>query len=282
MKNKSINTEDKTASDIRVIDVAGPFNRTEPIASPNYVIGICHEGRFEADYDFHHVDFVGRQIAVVYPNHILVPTKVSKDYRTTIIDVPSQVFYSMLKHFIGYDHFLNDTAPCFPLSGDQYNTIMRLVEALRVLEKVDSSLRQEMMYAMTEIIIETIHHYHSLVVPKTQSGDSGLLSKRFFRAVMDNCAQHHDVTFYANYFNLSPKYFSTAISRETGHNALYWIQFYLAAKAKQMLYMQSDMPLKYISDELGFSEFSAFSRFFKHVVGVSPSDWRKRVCGERR
>ncbi len=263
--------------DIKVNDVSGPFTGTEPIASPNYVIGICHEGRFEADYDFQHVDFVGRQIAVVYPNHILLPTSVSENYRATIIDVPSDVFYSMLKHFVGRDHFRHETAPCFPLNDDQYNTLMHLVDALRAIDHIGCNAQLEMKHMMTEVIIETVNHYYSLIVPDSDQMSSGMLSKRFFKAVIDNCAEHHDVTFYANYFNLSPKYFSTAIARETGHNALYWIQFYLAAKAKQILYLQSDKPLKFISDELGFSEFSAFSRFFKHVVGVSPSEWRKRT-----
>lgn len=268
----------KCLYDIKLFDINGQLVSYDPIASPNYVIGICHEGRFEANYDFQHVVFNPNELAVVYPNHILVPTNVTTDYRATIIVVPAAVFYSMLSYFIDRDYFRHETEPCFSLTAEEYDHMMRLTDALRVIDVIDCSTRREMKESMTEIIIKTIHHYHAIHHPQTTITSVGMLSKRFFQAIIEYCSAHHDVSFYADYFHLTPKYFSTVIANETGHNALYWIHFYLAAKAKQILYMQRDVPLKNISDQLGFADFVTFSRFFKRLVGISPSEWRKRIC----
>ncbi len=277
MKKTSGKTVNQTP-DIKIKELSGTPLNYEPIASPNYVIGICHEGRFEADYDFQHVVFTSGELAVVYPNHILVPTQVSPNYKATLIDVPSQVFYSMIKHFIDQDHFRYESDPSITLTAEQYDNLMKLVNALRAIDAVDFNTRHEMKEMMTEIIIEVIHHYHSIIRPEGQTATSRMLSRRFFQTIIDHCDKHHDVAFYADLFHLSPKYFSTAIARETGHNALYWIQFYLIAKAKQILYIQSDTPVKTISDQLGFNDFATFSRFFKHLVGVPPTEWRRRIC----
>lgn len=280
--NKISNKSTAYPLDIKVMEISGPPFNTEPIASPNYVISICHKGVFEANYDFEHVVFKANEIAVVYPNHILVPTNVSSDYQATIIDVPSQVFYSMLKHFIDSDHFRFESKPCFALTAEQHNNLMRIVDALRTIDTINFNTSYEMKHSITEIIIEIIHYYHSMVHPEKESSSKEILSKRFFQAVIDHCTEHHDVTFYANHFHLSPKYFSSAIAHETGHNAQHWIQFYLAAKSKQILYMQSDAPLNIISYQLGFNELSSFSRFFKHIVGMSPSEWRNKICSAKK
>jgi len=275
---KSSGKTDNQTPDIKIIELSGTPLNYEPIASPNYVIGICHKGRFEANYDYQHVVFNPRELAIVYPNHIVVPTLVSPDYKATIIDVPAPIFYSLLNHFISRDRFRYESAPSIPLSAEQYGNLMSLINAMRTIDSINFSIRRQMKMMMTEIIIEIMNHYHSLIHPDGSDNNIKILSKRFFQAVIDHCNEHHDVAFYADLFHLSPKYFSTAIARETGHNALYWIQFYLTAKAKQMLYLQSDTPIKTISDQLGFNDFATFSRFFKHLVGIPPTEWRQRTC----
>jgi len=271
----------KMADDIRVIDLDSKPLCHDPIASPDYIICICHKGRFEADYDFQHVSFANHQIAVVYPGHILVPTEISPDYEATLIKVTALVFYGMLNHFIDRDYFRFETEPAFPLTNKQHDNLMRLIDALRALDEVDCSTRREMKTMMTEIIIENIYHYHTLANPNHQISPHSMLSKRFFQAVIDNCYRHHDVAYYADLFHLSAKYFSHVIRRETGQNALYWIHFYLAAKAKQVLYLQSELPLKNISDQLGFPDLPSFSRFFKKVIGITPSEWRENLCTDK-
>ncbi len=54
-----------------------------------------------------------------------------------------------------------------------------------------------------------------------------------------------------------------------------WITTYTIGQAKHLL-SQTDLSIKEIAEQLGFPEQFAFRKYFKRVVGVSPSEYRKR------
>ncbi|MEC7258808.1 MAG: helix-turn-helix transcriptional regulator, partial [Pseudomonadota bacterium] len=45
-------------------------------------------------------------------------------------------------------------------------------------------------------------------------------------------------------------------------------------RARELL-DNSDLPMSEISERLGFSEMASFSRFFRRVAGLPPSNYRK-------
>lgn len=51
-------------------------------------------------------------------------------------------------------------------------------------------------------------------------------------------------------------------------------------KAKQLLLLNSSMPLKRVAEQSGFSDLSNFRRTFKAVTGLYPSEWLKKVLVE--
>lgn len=53
------------------------------------------------------------------------------------------------------------------------------------------------------------------------------------------------------------------------------ISTYITVRAKSLLDSREDYSIQQISDFLGFSEPSSFSRFFKRETGMNPKDYRK-------
>jgi AraC-like DNA-binding protein len=101
------------------------------------------------------------------------------------------------------------------------------------------------------------------------------LFNRFYEAIIQHHRESHEMAFYARICCLSPKHFSEVIKRDTGISANKWISTYLTVRAKSLLDSREDYSVQKISDYLGFSEQSSFSRFFKRETGMSPRDYRK-------
>lgn len=83
------------------------------------------------------------------------------------------------------------------------------------------------------------------------------------------------VKYFADKVCLSPNYFGDLIKKETGKTAIDYIHAKIIDLAKEMLLGTEDT-INQISYELGFQYSQHFNRFFKKVMGVTPSTYRKQ------
>ncbi len=70
------------------------------------------------------------------------------------------------------------------------------------------------------------------------------------------------------------------INSEERMNFNVWINTLRIEDAKLLLVAEPELPIAEISDAVGFSEQSAFSRQFKNITGSSPLAWRKQNAGD--
>lgn len=89
-----------------------------------------------------------------------------------------------------------------------------------------------------------------------------------------NYAKRHDVQFYADSLNISPKGLSKATKKELGRTTLELIRDKIIIEAKRDLYNNSKS-VKEVSYNLGFDDPAYFSRFFKKVTTYAPRDYQK-------
>lgn len=80
---------------------------------------------------------------------------------------------------------------------------------------------------------------------------------------------------YARLQNLHPNYLSNVIKTKTGKSISTWIADKTIAEAKSRLTNSADS-IKEITFQLGFSESTNFSNFFKKHTGCSPNTYRKQ------
>jgi len=100
------------------------------------------------------------------------------------------------------------------------------------------------------------------------------LLKGFKQAVDEHFSEWHKVNQYADVLHVHPDYLNQAVKNLTGRTAKEHIQSRIILAAKRMLKF-SALSAKEIAFELGFSEASHFSQFFKKCTGQSPSHWAK-------
>ncbi len=103
--------------------------------------------------------------------------------------------------------------------------------------------------------------------------------KQLFGKFMALVKLHHasvrGVKFYAGELCLTPNYLSGAIKEYTGKTATEWVDGYVILEAEIML-RDSDVSVQEIACRLNFPSQSAFGKYFKKHVGLSPKQYRNR------
>lgn len=100
-----------------------------------------------------------------------------------------------------------------------------------------------------------------------------LYTHEFVRLVQKHFRLEHSVRFYANKLCISPKYLSLVVKESTGRSAAEIIDEFLLLEAKNLLRF-SGKNIQQVAYELNFSNQSSFGKYFKHLTGMSPSEFQ--------
>jgi two-component system response regulator YesN len=82
----------------------------------------------------------------------------------------------------------------------------------------------------------------------------------------------------SQYLNISKNYFCSMFKQETGINFLNYIVQQKIERAKKML-VEENMKVYEVSERLGYSDTTYFSKIFKRNVGVTPQDYKRGELG---
>lgn len=97
----------------------------------------------------------------------------------------------------------------------------------------------------------------------------------FIDYVEDHFRQMRDVKDYAKALNMSVGTLNKSVTKISGKRPLEIINDRIALEAKRMLNYSLELKVKQVSGMLGFDDVSNFVKFFKHIVGMTPSDFRE-------
>lgn len=96
---------------------------------------------------------------------------------------------------------------------------------------------------------------------------------KFITLLSNNFKRERTVGFYAEQMCVTPKYLSLLIKEFSGKSAAEWIDNYVITEAKTLL-RYSTMSIQEVAYELSFSSQSFFGKYFKHLTGMSPSEYK--------
>ena len=90
-----------------------------------------------------------------------------------------------------------------------------------------------------------------------------------------NYRQEIQLSDLSDYAQVSPNYICSLFKKEVGMNISKYVMEYRIKKAKVLL-LTTNMKSYEIAVETGFANESYFSRSFKKMTGVSPSEFRRQ------
>lgn len=242
--------------------------------STDMVIAICNSGLSHSYFDMQPVCFQPKDISVMLPGHIISNGENTDDYSALLIII-SQSFYD---EFINRDSFRKfykyRYKPCCHLNDEEFRRLEAILNALTVVIDSRHPKRLSMIAEMLDVFFYELTFYRGDNSFQESTGN-GVLFQHFYDLLITNHMDHHDVAWYADKLNLTPKYFSTTIRKTTGRSAGEWISNILSLKAKSLINTRYDLSLQEIGSLLGFANASTFCRFFRRMNLMSPKQFRE-------
>ncbi len=99
--------------------------------------------------------------------------------------------------------------------------------------------------------------------------------RNFINLLSDNVRTQHEVSYYAEILNISPKYLGEICKLKSGRKAKEIISTVLVSQIKREIIL-GNMSMKLIAFNYGFSDQSSLGKFFRKMVGVSPLAFRRQ------
>ncbi len=251
----------------------------EPYATSNMAIGLNLGGHLKAECDMKEVDFKPHDIAVLGHHQVLTPIDATPDHHIMLVAL-SRGFQDELRRLYP-DIYRSDHnfihCPSFHLNDNQFEVIHRIFKLLRDVSLLDNPNYKLMAGRLLEVLFIFVLHYRREngidTQPMTAEGE---LFANFYDALVDHYTESREVRFYAELMCISPKYFSSVIKQHTGLTVAQWISNYVIIQAKSLLRHHRHLSIQQVALRLGFTDQSAFSRYFRDRTGLSPSAYRAR------
>ncbi|RQO77777.1 hypothetical protein DBR40_07320 [Pedobacter sp. KBW01] len=98
---------------------------------------------------------------------------------------------------------------------------------------------------------------------------------RFAELLEVHYKDHRETAFYAKLLGMRPRNLNGIIKMTFGKR-VYGVVMDRMMMEAEFLLLETDMALKLVAYELGFSELSYFSTYFKRVSGMSPGEYREK------
>ena len=253
----------------------------------DFILSImCEQGTLVLNYDQRTFSLSKNCILVLRPGHVMNSYHVSADFRGHCIMVSSDYLGDTLPS-------MSRILPCMvgvmdrpviQLTDEEAQNQLELYRILRkkAYESNPTPFRLETVSSMLKaLIFETLGLYSEHMsednVGKMRRKDAILYD--FIRYVERDFRSERAVSYYAQKLCVSPKHLSATVKEASGRTASDWIDSYVVMEAKIML-RNTGMTIQEISMKLNFANQSFFGKYFKHLVGVSPKEYRVTAGAE--
>ena len=142
------------------------------------------------------------------------------------------------------------------------------------IQQTGNPYRRQMLQHIIKAFIYGLVYSTQPDVPVARSREEEI-TYRFMDLVDLRFREHHELSFYAGELRLTAKYVSKCVRLITGKSALQCVAERIIKQARAMLMLRQNT-IAQIAYELGFTDQSAFGKFFRRYEGISPSLWREK------
>lgn len=248
-----------------------------PVKLEVMLLAVCDTGEISATVDLTPRRMKPSSIMVLLPGHTINHLKASDDFDGFFIIVPEEKIAGLptLTRMIPCAlHYMDN--PIISISSEELAS-QRLIYS--ILQKKINSRKLPYHKLMVDSLCEMLF-YETLGIYTANMDRSDTVPSRreelfmkFMSLVEIHYREERTVIFYARELCVTPKHLSAVIKEVSGRTAGEWIDAQVILQAKLML-KNSGMTIQEISLALNFSNQSFFGKYFKHLTGMSPRQFR--------
>lgn len=247
---------------------------------------ITHKNETEGSmgYGRNSYDFQEGSILFIKPGQVLSydgHQSSAKDPGWALLLHPDLIRKSELgKTIEDYSFFSYDITEALHLSDDEKQSLNELIAKIEkeFQQNIDRH-SQKLIISNIELLLDYCTRYYDRQFYTRTNLNKDVLAK-FENMLKDHYSEENQlstgipsVNYCGKELNMSPKYLSDLLKKETGKNAKTHIDEFLMNKAKNRL-LSSTASVSEIAYGLGFEYSQHFSKIFKAKTGMSPSAYR--------
>lgn len=251
----------------------------EDFILPYTTVCLNKSGVAHVRFDQHEATLHANEIAVVGGHHILHALDHNDDYAATLIFISNELLQEIRLTSFDSNYQKFHFRPSFVVTPEEMQKLQDIVKVLDMVSSPNMNLphRREALIRMIQVFMEVLTSFNKeLPENDLKLSREVLVFNKFIDLLAENYRKEHEVQFYAEQLNLTPKYFSKIVNSVTGRGANAWINEYLVTKIKNLLITRPDLSLQRIGVIVGYTEQASFTRFFHKQTGMSPRIFREQ------
>lgn len=252
----------------------------EPLRFRNLVLVFCESGELTFELNYTSYTLKENSFLIITPLDILTFETATADYLSTVLVLPSEAFSPILKDINILNFKYIKHTPVVNLQGE-YLTLYKQV--LSTLWHIKELVAEDEFDKIASLQISSLavvqHDYYNKYIAKRDNGFEYVPRKKeLFRNFINHLVESHQVSrevlFYANELGVSSGYLNEVCNEVSGHSAKAIIDSAVTARLKYEL-SYTTKSIQELSDEYNFPSQSYFTRYYKRMTGLTPSEFRK-------
>lgn len=205
----------------------------------------------------------------------------SDDLRVEVLAAPLDFLSNQLpanNYGIGGGISLYDN-PIIPLSEEDAEKLVRDIHNIRDrIADTGHVFYRELIGGLALPLIYDLFYFHAKNGTPIFATDRSMYIVKELMALLESgrSKKYRDVAYYAEQLNVTVKYLSNTVKRQTGKSVTYYIDRYTVPMIKE--YLENPiMSILQIADEMNFTTLSYFSRYVTKHLGMSPRAYRESL-----
>lgn len=242
---------------------------------------VCLSGSISGSINLRDYQLGKYSVLINFPENIIQIRKVS-DIRAFAIIISTEFMHSLSLEILSHTHYYSyeiNKNESFTLPREEIKNLSHFFSIFKtaISSPLTSTNEDYIKYLASAFVtnIMVLHHaYHVDLIdePIHTSKGNYLILDRFIELVGLYHNQERELKFYADKLCITPKYLSTIVKKVSGKKATDWICEFVILEAKSLL-KYSGKNIQEVSHLLNFPTQSAFGKYFKCQVGVSPTEF---------
>ncbi len=178
-----------------------------------------------------------------------------------------------------YLELLEGITPVVPMYLDEETfsvihatVLLGIKYAERKSEALYSALLKDNCNTLVALVAS---QYLALPLSSTAFSRYGNITRAFKAALEKDFKSVKSAGKYADALNISTAYLNECVKNTTGHSVSSHIRQRIVLEAQRVLY-HSDRSVKEIASDLGYDDYSYFTRLFSGITGMSPTAFRSK------
>ena len=269
--------------------VLADFATTDPLFSSlrinHVIIALCTSGEMEVEINYVVYKFKKNSVLILKPLDIVTFIGKSDDFNGKVLLLTNNVISPMFANFNANIFKKMQVLPIVSYDSSYLDMIAQFFAMLEQAQAIlDYDSFEEYTAKMVAAMFVLQESYVENVLGDKVSMPGVVMRKRelfrkFVEAIIESYMEAREVLFYANVLGVSSGYLNEVCNEVSGHSAKEIIDLAVSSRLKAELSYTSKT-IQELADEYNFPSQSYFSRYYKRMTGMTPSEFRKERLKE--